>query len=60
MNKSGLALLASLGLRGSVARAQEAAAGQKTYQAKCASCHGQNAEGKPAMKAPAVKGQGAE
>ena len=60
MNKSGLALLASLVLLGSVARAQDAAAGQKTYQAKCASCHGQNAEGKPAMKAPAVKGQGAD
>jgi len=60
MNKSGLALLASLVLLGSVARAQDAAAGQKTYQAKCASCHGQNAEGKPAMKAPAVKGKGAD
>jgi len=60
MNKSGLALLASLVLLGSVARAQDASAGQKTYQAKCASCHGQNAEGKPAMKAPAVKGKGAD
>jgi mono/diheme cytochrome c family protein len=60
MNNSGLALLASLVLLGSVARAQDAAAGQKTYQAKCASCHGQNAEGKPAMKAPAVKGKGAD
>ena len=60
MNKSGLALLASLVMLGSVARAQDAAAGQKTYQAKCASCHGQNAEGKPAMKAPAVKGKGAD
>ena len=52
---SGLALLASLGLFGSVARAQDAVAGEKSYQAKCAACHGQNAEGKPAMKTPAVK-----
>ena len=60
MKKSGLALLASLCLFGSVVRAQDAAAGEKTYKSKCASCHGQNAEGKPAMMAPAVKGKAAD
>ena len=54
---SGLALLASLVLFGSIARAQDAAAGEKTYKAKCASCHGKHAEGKPGMKAPAIKGK---
>lgn len=57
---SGLAWLASLALIASVARAQDAAAGEKTYKAKCAACHGQNAEGKPAMKAPAIKGKSAD
>lgn len=57
---SGLALLASFCLFGFVARAQDAANGEKTYKAKCAACHGQNAEGKPAMKAPAIKGKNAD
>lgn len=39
---SGLALLASFSLFGFVARAQDAANGEKTYKAKCAACHGQN------------------
>jgi cytochrome c len=26
------------------------------YKSKCAGCHGANGEGKPAMKAPALKG----
>jgi mono/diheme cytochrome c family protein len=26
------------------------------YKSKCAGCHGANAEGKPAIKAPALKG----
>lgn len=30
--------------------------GATTYKKKCAGCHGANAEGKPAMKAPALKG----
>ena len=30
--------------------------GAALYKAKCASCHGANGEGKPAMKAPALKG----
>ena len=57
---SGLALLASLCLFGTVARAQDAEAGEKTYKTKCAGCHGQNSEGKPAMKAPPIKGKTAD
>jgi mono/diheme cytochrome c family protein len=30
--------------------------GATLYKAKCAACHGANGEGKPAVKAPAVKG----
>src|ERR1700746_3100452 len=30
--------------------------GTALYKTKCAGCHGANGEGKPAMKAPALKG----
>jgi mono/diheme cytochrome c family protein len=30
--------------------------GQSLYKKKCAGCHGANGEGKPAMRAPALKG----
>ena len=30
--------------------------GAALYKAKCSACHGANGEGKPAMKAPALKG----
>ena len=30
--------------------------GESLYKTKCAGCHGANGEGKPAVKAPAVKG----
>ena len=30
--------------------------GAALYKTKCSACHGANGEGKPAMKAPAVKG----
>jgi mono/diheme cytochrome c family protein len=30
--------------------------GAALYKSKCASCHGPSGEGKPAMKAPALKG----
>ena len=30
--------------------------GASLYKAKCAACHGAEGEGKPAMKAPALKG----
>lgn len=33
-----------------------AADGAATFKAKCAGCHGPEGEGKPAMKAPALKG----
>jgi mono/diheme cytochrome c family protein len=34
--------------------------GATLYKKKCASCHGANGEGKPAIKAPALKGTGLE
>lgn len=30
--------------------------GAALYKSKCSTCHGANGEGKPAMKAPALKG----
>ena len=30
--------------------------GAALYSSKCATCHGKNGEGKPAMKAPVLKG----
>jgi cytochrome c len=47
-------LIASLAVVPSVAWGAED--GAALYKAKCAVCHGANGEGKPAMKAPAVKG----
>jgi cytochrome c len=43
-----LSLAVSVGLK-----AQDGAA---LYKTKCAGCHGANGEGKPAMKAPPLKG----
>ena len=57
---SGMAIVAMLCLAGSIARAQDAANGEKTYKAKCAACHGADAAGKPAMKSPSVKGKTAD
>jgi mono/diheme cytochrome c family protein len=57
---AGIAIAAMLCLVGSITRAQDAANGEKTYKAKCAACHGPNAEGKPALKAPAIKGKNAD
>jgi mono/diheme cytochrome c family protein len=34
--------------------------GAALYKKKCAGCHGASAEGKPAMKAPALKGTSLE
>ncbi|HXJ88194.1 MAG TPA: cytochrome c [Candidatus Binatia bacterium] len=34
--------------------------GAALYKKKCAGCHGANGEGKPAMKAPALKGSALE
>ena len=55
-----LAVAAMLCLLGSVLRAQDSANGEKTFKAKCAGCHGANAEGKPAVKSPAIKGKSAD
>jgi mono/diheme cytochrome c family protein len=55
-----IAVVAMLSLVGSISRAQDSANGEKTFKAKCASCHGANAEGKPAMKSPSIKGKSAE
>ena len=57
---AGMAVVAALSLAASVVRAQDAANGEKTYKAKCAACHGANAEGKPAMKSPSLKGKSAD
>jgi mono/diheme cytochrome c family protein len=57
---SGVAILSMLCLAASVSRAQDSANGEKTYKAKCAGCHGANAEGKPAMKSPSIKGKSAD
>jgi mono/diheme cytochrome c family protein len=57
---SGAAILSMLCLVASVSRAQDSASGEKTYKAKCAGCHGANAEGKPAMKSPSIKGKSAD
>lgn len=55
-----IAVAALFCLAASVSRAQDAANGEKTFKAKCAACHGANAEGKPAMKSPAIKGKSAD
>ena len=57
---AGIAIAAMLCLAGSLTRAQDTANGEKTYKAKCAACHGPNAEGKPAIKSPAIKGKSAD
>ena len=57
---SGVAILSMLCVAASVSRAQDSANGEKTYKAKCAGCHGANAEGKPAMKSPSIKGKSAD
>ncbi len=57
---SAIAVAAILCLTVSVSRAQDAANGEKTFKAKCAGCHGANAEGKPAMKSPSIKGKTAD
>jgi mono/diheme cytochrome c family protein len=57
---SGAAILSVLCLAASVSRAQDSASGEKTYKAKCSGCHGANAEGKPGMKSPSIKGKSAD
>jgi mono/diheme cytochrome c family protein len=56
----GVAIVIMLWLAASVSRAQDSAKGEKTFKAKCAGCHGADAAGKPALKAPSIKGKSAE
>jgi mono/diheme cytochrome c family protein len=55
----GVAIVAMFCLA-SISHAQDSANGKKTFKAKCAGCHGANAEGKPAMKSPSIKGKSAD
>ena len=57
---TGMAIVGLMCLAGSLSRAQDAASGEKTFKAKCAACHGADAAGKPAMKAPSIKGKTAD
>ncbi len=52
--KKPLAVLAGLALASTMAMAADLAA-NPDYKAKCAMCHGANAEGKPAMKVAPLK-----
>jgi mono/diheme cytochrome c family protein len=54
MNRKLIVKLAAVLLIGSTT--SWAADGTALYKSKCAGCHGANGEGKPAIKAPAVKG----
>lgn len=53
MNWKCLALVAVLIFGSTASWAQDGAA---LYKKRCSTCHGANGEGKPAMKAPAIKG----
>lgn len=55
----GVAIVAMFCLAASISQAHSAN-GEKTFKAKCAGCHGANAEGKPAMKSPSIKGKSAD
>ena len=56
----GVAIVTMLWLAASVSRAQDSAKGEKTFKAKCAGCHGADAAGKAATKAPSVKGKSSD
>ena len=47
---STIAIAAMLCLAASVSRAQDTASAEKTFKAKCASCHGADGKGKAALK----------
>jgi mono/diheme cytochrome c family protein len=55
MNRKSVVSLAAMLLVGSLA-SSAADDGAALYKKKCAGCHGANGEGKPAIKAPALKG----
>jgi mono/diheme cytochrome c family protein len=51
---AGLAIAAVALISSPAARGADGAA---LFKSKCSGCHGANGEGKPAMKAPALKGE---
>jgi mono/diheme cytochrome c family protein len=55
MNRNSVVRLAAM-LLGTSLASWAADDGAALYKKKCAGCHGANGEGKPAIKAPAVKG----
>jgi mono/diheme cytochrome c family protein len=57
---STIAVMTLLCFSVSVVRSQDKAAGEKTFKAKCAGCHGADAAGKPAVKSPSIKGKSAD
>ena len=59
MNRNFVASLAAMLLVVSLA-SWAADDGAALYKKKCAGCHGANGEGKPAIKAPALKGTSLE
>ena len=56
----GIAIVAVLCFSASSLLAQDQAAGGKLFKSKCSGCHGADAAGKPATKAPSIKGKSAE
>jgi mono/diheme cytochrome c family protein len=62
MKKAGLAIATAVAFCAltSVALGQDQANGEKTFKAKCAACHGADAAGKSATKAPSIKGKSAD
>ena len=59
MNRKSVVSLAAMLLVGTLA-SWAADDGAALYKKKCAGCHGVNGEGKPAIKAPALKGTSLE
>ena len=56
----GIAIVAVLCFSTSSLFAQEQAGGEKLFKSKCAGCHGADAAGKDATKAPSIKGKSAD
>ena len=56
----GITMVALLCFSTSSLLAQDQAAGEKLFKSKCAGCHGADAAGKDATKAPSIKGKSAE
>lgn len=57
----GIAMVAVLCFSASASLlAQDQAAGEKLFKSKCSGCHGTDAAGKPATKAPSIKGKSAD